>query len=76
MKKLSRGQRSAVGVVVGIASRAELTIFDEPYAGLDAVARHIFYDRLLQDYARFIRAPSSCPPTSSTRSPICSTTCS
>ena len=51
MKKLSRGQRSAVGVVVGIASRAELTIFDEPYAGLDAVARHVFYDRLLQDYA-------------------------
>lgn len=51
MKKLSRGQFSAIGVVVGIASRAELTIFDEPYAGLDAVARHIFYDRLLQDYA-------------------------
>ena len=50
MKRMSRGQRSAVGVVVGIASRAELTIFDEPYAGLDAVARHIFYDRLLQDY--------------------------
>jgi ABC-2 type transport system ATP-binding protein len=50
MKRLSRGQRSAVGVVVGIASRAELTIFDEPYAGLDAVARHLFYDRLLRDY--------------------------
>ncbi len=50
MKRLSRGQRSAVGVVVGIASRAELTIFDEPYAGLDAVARHLFYDRLLADY--------------------------
>jgi len=50
MKSMSRGQRSAVGVVVGIAARAELTIFDEPYAGLDAVARHIFYDRLLQDY--------------------------
>lgn len=50
MKRLSRGQRSAVGVVVGIASRAELTIFDEPYAGLDAVARHIFYDRVLQDW--------------------------
>lgn len=55
IKKLSRGQRSAIGVVVGIASRAELTIFDEPYAGLDAVARHIFYDRLLQDYAEHPR---------------------
>lgn len=50
MKRMSRGQRSAVGVVVGIAARAELTIFDEPYAGLDAVARQIFYDRLLRDY--------------------------
>lgn len=26
-------------------------MFDEPYAGLDAVARQIFYDRLLSDYA-------------------------
>ncbi len=51
VKKLSRGQLSAVGVIVGLASRAPLTFFDEPYLGLDAVARHIFYDRLLQDYA-------------------------
>jgi ABC-2 type transport system ATP-binding protein len=51
MKKLSRGQRSAIGVIVGLASRAELTFFDEPYAGLDAVARHRFYDLLLEDFA-------------------------
>src|SRR5689334_14306243 len=38
VKKLSRGQLSAVGVVLGLASRAPLTIFDEPYLGLDAVA--------------------------------------
>ncbi|MFF2388278.1 ABC transporter ATP-binding protein [Agromyces sp. NPDC058104] len=50
IKKLSRGQLSAVGVIVGLASRAPLTFFDEPYLGLDAVARHIFYDRLLEDY--------------------------
>ncbi|MDL9978440.1 ABC transporter ATP-binding protein [Microbacterium sp. ASV49] len=55
MKKLSRGQLSAVGVIVGLASRAELTFFDEPYLGLDAVARHIFYDRLLEDYAEHPR---------------------
>lgn len=55
MKKLSRGQRSAIGVVVGLASRAELTIFDEPYAGLDAVARQTFYDHLLADYAEHPR---------------------
>lgn len=55
IKKLSRGQLSAVGVVIGLASRAEITFFDEPYLGLDAVARHIFYDRLLADYAKVPR---------------------
>ena len=51
MRKLSRGMLSAVGITVGLASRAPLTFFDEPYLGLDAVARQIFYDRLLADYA-------------------------
>ncbi|WP_028775910.1 ABC transporter ATP-binding protein [Shimazuella kribbensis] len=51
MKKLSRGMLSSVGIVVGLASRAPLTIFDEPYLGLDAVARSIFYDQLLKDYS-------------------------
>ena len=51
IKKLSRGQLSAVGVIIGLASRAELTFFDEPYLGLDAVARQLFYDRLLADFA-------------------------
>ncbi len=55
MKKMSRGQRSAVGVIVGLASRAELTLLDEPYAGLDAVARQLFYDRLLADFAEHPR---------------------
>lgn len=50
IKKLSRGQLSAVGVIIGLASRAELTFFDEPYLGLDAVARQLFYDRLLEDF--------------------------
>ncbi len=55
IKKLSRGQLSAVGVIIGLASRAELTFFDEPYLGLDAVARQIFYDRLLADYVEHPR---------------------
>lgn len=55
IKKLSRGQLSSVGVIVGLASRAPLTFFDEPYLGLDAVARQIFYDRLLEDYAEHPR---------------------
>lgn len=55
IKKLSRGQASAVGAIIGLASRAEITFFDEPYLGLDAVARQIFYDRLLTDYAEHPR---------------------
>lgn len=55
IKKLSRGQLSAVGIVIGLAARAALTLFDEPYLGLDAVARHIFYDRLLEDFSEHPR---------------------
>lgn len=55
IKKLSRGQLSAVGVIIGLASRADVTFFDEPYLGLDAVARQIFYDRLLEDFGQHPR---------------------
>ena len=55
IKKLSRGMRSALGIVVGIASRAEVTLLDEPYAGLDPLARRTFYERLLADYAEHPR---------------------
>lgn len=47
---LSRGKRSALGAVVGLASRAPLTIFDETYLGMDAPSRQAFYDALLADY--------------------------
>ncbi|MBD8004499.1 ABC transporter ATP-binding protein [Bacillus norwichensis] len=50
IKKLSRGMLSAVGIVIGLASRAPLTVFDEPYLGLDAVSRGTFYNRLMEDY--------------------------
>jgi ABC-2 type transport system ATP-binding protein len=55
VKKLSRGMRSALGIVIGLAARAEVTLFDEPYAGLDPVSRQLFYDRLLADYAEHPR---------------------
>jgi ABC-2 type transport system ATP-binding protein len=55
VKRLSRGMRSALGIVIGLAARAEVTLFDEPYAGLDPVARQLFYDRLLADYAEHPR---------------------
>ena len=55
VRKLSRGMRSAVGNVIGLAARAQVTLFDEPYAGLDPVSRQLFYDRLLADYAEHPR---------------------
>jgi ABC-2 type transport system ATP-binding protein len=47
---LSRGQRSALGAVLGLAARAPLTILDETYLGMDAVSRSLFYRELLDDY--------------------------
>lgn len=49
-KNLSRGMKSIVGLIIGLSSRAEITIFDEPALGLDAAARDKFYQILLQDY--------------------------
>jgi ABC-2 type transport system ATP-binding protein len=55
VQKLSRGKKSALGVVLGIASRAPLTIFDESYLGMDVPSRNLFYDALLADYAEVPR---------------------
>ena len=55
LKKLSRGQLSSVAAVIGLASRAEVTVFDEPYLGLDVVARQRFYDELIDDYSKHPR---------------------
>lgn len=49
ISELSRGQRAALGVVLGLAARSPLTIFDETYLGLDAPSRYAFYDALLAD---------------------------
>ncbi|NLL19349.1 MAG: ABC transporter ATP-binding protein [Clostridia bacterium] len=49
-KSLSLGMKSQLGIIVGLASRAPLTIFDEPYIGLDAPGRQLFYDLLLEEY--------------------------
>lgn len=49
-KQLSRGMESALGLVIGLASRAELTMFDEPSLGLDASARELFYAEVRRDF--------------------------
>lgn len=55
VRALSRGMRTTLGNVLGLAARAPVTLFDEPYAGLDAASRQLFYDRLLADYAEHPR---------------------
>jgi ABC-2 type transport system ATP-binding protein len=52
---LSRGQRSALAITLGLASRSPLTMFDESYLGLDAPSRAIFYEEILADYIRHPR---------------------
>ena len=47
---LSHGMRSALAVSIGLASRAPVTMFDEPHLGMDAPSRYAFYDELLADY--------------------------
>jgi ABC-2 type transport system ATP-binding protein len=48
--ELSLGQRSALGVVIGLASRSPLTMLDESHLGMDTPTRYAFYDALLGDF--------------------------
>ena len=50
ISQLSKGQMSMVTILIALASRAPITILDEPVAGLDVVMRERFYQLLLQDY--------------------------
>lgn len=50
--KLSTGNQTIVGLVIGLASRAKITMFDEPTGGLDAAMRYKFYNLLLEDYEK------------------------
>jgi ABC-2 type transport system ATP-binding protein len=47
---LSRGKRSALAVLLGLATRTPVTMFDEAYLGMDAPSRYAFYDELLTDF--------------------------
>ncbi|RXI37483.1 ABC transporter ATP-binding protein [Clostridium tetani] len=50
--ELSKGMKAMVNLIIGLASRAPLTIYDEPYSGLDPVYRELFYKILLEDYEK------------------------
>jgi ABC-2 type transport system ATP-binding protein len=49
-RSLSKGMQSTFNMIIGIASRCALTIFDEPTTGMDAAVRKDFYRVLLKDY--------------------------
>ncbi|TDV52303.1 ABC transporter ATP-binding protein [Actinophytocola oryzae] len=55
-RQLSHGKRCALGVALGLASRAPVTIFDESYLGMDAPSRYEFYDVLLAEVLEHPRA--------------------
>ncbi|MBH5317534.1 ABC transporter ATP-binding protein [Paenibacillus sp. GSMTC-2017] len=54
-KKLSTGMKTALQLVIGLASQADITILDEPTNGLDASMRKKFYELLLESYDAFPR---------------------
>lgn len=50
--KLSTGNQTILGLIIGLASRSKITMFDEPTLGLDAAMRYKFYNLLLEDYEK------------------------
>ena len=52
LSKLSKGMLSAVTIIIAMASKADITILDEPVAGLDVVAREQFYKLVIDEYAK------------------------
>ena len=48
--KLSKGMVSMLTIIVGLASKADITFLDEPTSGLDVIAREKFYQLLMEEY--------------------------
>lgn len=49
-QQLSKGKKSTYNMIVGLAAKCPLTIFDEPTTGMDAAVRKDFYRALIKDY--------------------------
>lgn len=50
ISKVSKGMMSMVTIIVAMASKSDITIMDEPVAGLDVVAREQFYKLVIDEY--------------------------
>jgi ABC-2 type transport system ATP-binding protein len=55
VSSLSHGQKAAFHAVIGLATRASVTIYDEAYLGMDAAFRKMFVSEILEDYMRHPR---------------------
>lgn len=53
--KLSTGNKTLVQNTIGLATRAPITILDEPTNGLDSVNRQTFFQFMMEDYAEHPR---------------------
>lgn len=56
ISKLSKGMKSSLCFIIGLASNAAVTILDEPINGLDAGMRKIMYEVLMKSHADHPRA--------------------
>lgn len=54
--KLSKGNRATFNMIFGLATRCELTMFDEPTNGMDDAVRTDFYRALLKEYIAYPRS--------------------
>lgn len=50
--RMSKGQKTLIGIIIGLCSGCEVVLFDEIYSGLDATARQNFYKILLEEQER------------------------
>lgn len=55
IKHLSQGMTSVVHFVCALATRAKLTMLDEPFVGIDMERRKLAYEVLLRDYMEYPR---------------------
>ncbi len=49
VKKYSRGKAAALQLILGLASRAPVTLIDEVFPNMDAPSRELFYEELLKE---------------------------
>jgi ABC-2 type transport system ATP-binding protein len=68
IKHLSRGMRMKAALLSSLAYRPKLLVLDEPFSGLDPLARDDFVRGLLEARPGSATGPCWCPHTTSRRS--------